>query len=90
MTDETKGMVNAAAFLKMKKGVRVLNCARGGIINETDLQAAIQSGQVAGAALDVYETEPLPAKVPAARTAASDHDAPSGGQHRRGAGECRD
>ena len=60
MTDETKGMVNAAAFAKMKKGVRVLNCARGGIINETDLCAAIQSGQVAGAALDVYETEPLP------------------------------
>src|SRR5436309_1656432 len=40
MTDETKGMVNAAAFAKMKKGVRVLNCARGGIINETDLCAA--------------------------------------------------
>src|SRR5262245_41864921 len=60
MTDETKGMVNAAAFAKMKKGVKVLNCARGGIINETDLLAALNSGQVAGAALDVYETEPLP------------------------------
>src|SRR4029079_11534676 len=64
MTDETKGMVNAAAFAKMKKGVRVLNCARGGIINEVDLLAALQSGQVAGAALDVYETEPLPADNP--------------------------
>src|SRR4029079_9170762 len=64
MTDETKGMVNTAAFAKMKKGVRVLNCARGGIINEADLQAAIQSGQVAGAALDVYEVEPLPADNP--------------------------
>src|SRR6266496_2975380 len=53
MTDETRGMINAAAFARMKKGVRVLNCARGGIINETDLLAAIQSGQVAGAALDV-------------------------------------
>lgn len=61
MTDETKGMVNAAAFAKMKKGVRILNCARGGIINESDLLAAIQSGQVGGAALDVYETEPPPA-----------------------------
>lgn len=64
MTDETKGMVNTAAFAKMKKGVRVLNCARGGIINETDLLAALQSGQVGGAALDVYETEPLPKDSP--------------------------
>jgi len=60
MSDETKGMLNAAAFAKMKRGVRVLNCARGGIVNEADLYAAIQSGQVAGAALDVYETEPPP------------------------------
>jgi D-3-phosphoglycerate dehydrogenase len=64
MTDETKGMVNAAAFSKMKKGVRVLNCARGGIINEKDLFEAIQSGQVAGAALDVYEVEPPPKDFP--------------------------
>ncbi|MDB6052943.1 MAG: D-3-phosphoglycerate dehydrogenase [Verrucomicrobiales bacterium] len=64
MTDETRGMVNAGAFAKMKKGVRVLNCARGGIINEKDLHDAIQSGQVAGAALDVYEVEPLPADFP--------------------------
>jgi D-3-phosphoglycerate dehydrogenase len=60
MSDETRGMVNAAAFAKMKKGARVLNCARGGIIDEKDLYDAIQSGQVAGAALDVYETEPPP------------------------------
>ena len=64
MTEETRGMVNTAAFAKMKKGVRVLNCARGGIINEADLLEAIKSGQVAGAALDVYETEPLPADSP--------------------------
>src|SRR5213596_323119 len=64
MTDETRGMINAAAFAKMKKGVRVLNCARGGIVNEKDLHGAIQSGQVAGAALDVYETEPLPQEFP--------------------------
>jgi D-3-phosphoglycerate dehydrogenase len=67
MTDETRGMVNAQAFGKMKKGVRVLNCARGGILNETDLLAALNSGHVAGAALDVYETEPLP-KESALRT----------------------
>jgi D-3-phosphoglycerate dehydrogenase len=60
MTDETKAMVNAAAFAKMKRGVRILNCARGGIVAEADLLAAIKSGQVGGAALDVYETEPLP------------------------------
>jgi D-3-phosphoglycerate dehydrogenase len=64
MTDETKGMINSAAFGKMKKGVRVLNCARGGIVNEADLLSAIQSGQVAGAALDVYEVEPPPASFP--------------------------
>ncbi len=60
MTDETRGMINAATFAKMKKGVRILNCARGGIINEQDLCEAIESGQVGGAALDVYETEPAP------------------------------
>ncbi len=64
LTDETKGMVNAAAFSKMKKGVRILNCARGGIIKEADLYDALKSGQVAGAALDVYEVEPLPAQFP--------------------------
>jgi len=60
MTEETKGMVNAAAFGRMKRGVRVLNCARGGIVNEADLLKALDSGQVAGAGLDVYEIEPLP------------------------------
>ena len=64
MTDETKGMINAAAFAKMKKGVRILNCARGGIVKEDDLCAALQSGQVGGAGLDVYETEPPPADFP--------------------------
>src|SRR5438034_579972 len=64
LSDETKGMLNAAAFAKMKKGVRVLNCARGGIIHEADLHAAIKSGQVAGAALDVYAQEPPPKEFP--------------------------
>jgi D-3-phosphoglycerate dehydrogenase / 2-oxoglutarate reductase len=62
MTDETRGMINASVMAKMKKGVRLINCARGGIIKEDDLAAAIKSGQVAGAALDVYETEPPPAE----------------------------
>lgn len=64
MTEDTKGMVNAAAFARMKKGARVLNCARGGIIQEADLLAALNSGRVAGAALDVYEVEPLPKDSP--------------------------
>src|SRR5579862_1585436 len=57
MSDETRGMINEAAFAKMKTGVRILNCARGGIIHEADLADAIKSGKVAGAALDVYEVE---------------------------------
>jgi D-3-phosphoglycerate dehydrogenase / 2-oxoglutarate reductase len=64
MSDETRGMINAAAFAKMKTGVQVINCARGGIVHEGDLIAAIQAGKVAGAALDVYETEPLPKDSP--------------------------
>ncbi len=58
MTDQTRGMINRDAIAKMKKGVRLINCARGGLIVEADLAEALRSGQVAGAALDVYETEP--------------------------------
>ena len=54
----TQGLINKAAFDQMKAGVMVINCARGGIINEKDLKDAIESGKVAGAALDVFETEP--------------------------------
>lgn len=64
VTDQTRGLLNAAAFAKMKPGVRLVNCARGEIIIEADLLAALDSGKVAGAALDVYETEPLPADHP--------------------------
>ncbi|MBN1919050.1 MAG: phosphoglycerate dehydrogenase [Verrucomicrobia bacterium] len=58
LTNETRHMINAAAIEKMKPGVRLLNCARGGIIDEEALAAAIESGRVAGAALDVFSTEP--------------------------------
>jgi D-3-phosphoglycerate dehydrogenase / 2-oxoglutarate reductase len=61
LTAETRGLVGEAAFAKMKKGVRVVNCARGGIVDETALADAIRSGKVAGAALDVFVEEP-PAK----------------------------
>ena len=54
----TIGMSNRSAFDQMKDGVMLINCARGGIVNEDDLYEAMQSGKVAGAALDVFETEP--------------------------------
>ena len=64
VTKETKEMLNAAAFAKMKPGVKIVNCARGEIISEADLIAALESGKVGGAALDVFAVEPLPADHP--------------------------
>ena len=64
VTKETKEMLNAAAFAKMKPGVKIVNCARGEIISEADLIAALESNKVAGAALDVFAVEPLPADHP--------------------------
>ncbi|VAX25054.1 D-3-phosphoglycerate dehydrogenase, partial [hydrothermal vent metagenome] len=58
MTKETKHMIGSEAFGKMKKGVKIVNCARGGIIDETALAEAVKEGKVAGAALDVFENEP--------------------------------
>jgi len=55
---DTVGLLNKDAFDKMKKGVMIINCARGGIVNESDLYDALKSGKVAGAALDVFEKEP--------------------------------
>lgn len=57
-TDKTANMINKDAFAKMKDGVRILNIARGGLVNEADLLEALNSGKVAGAALDVFVTEP--------------------------------
>jgi D-3-phosphoglycerate dehydrogenase len=62
MTDETKHMISGKQFALMKKGVRLINCARGGIIDEAALIAAIKDGKVAGAALDVFEKEPVPSE----------------------------
>jgi len=61
LTDDTHYMIDEAALAKCKKGVRIFNCARGGIIKESALVAALRSGQVAAAGLDVYEEEPLAA-----------------------------
>lgn len=58
LTESTKNILNKDSFAKCKKGVRIINCARGGLVNEADLKAAIESGQVAGAAFDVFEVEP--------------------------------
>lgn len=64
LTGETKYMLNAERLAKTKKGVRIVNCARGGLIDELALVEALKSKQVAAAALDVFETEPLPADSP--------------------------
>lgn len=64
ITDETRAMINAASISRMKKGVRIVNAARGALINEQDLAEAIKAGHVAGAALDVYAEEPPPPNHP--------------------------
>lgn len=58
LTDDTEGMVGARELALMKRGVRIVNCARGGIVHEGDLLAALDSGHVAGAAIDVWSEEP--------------------------------
>src|SRR3982750_200210 len=58
LTPQTMGMINAEAIKKMKKGIRLVNCARGELIQEADLAEGLKSGQLAGAALDVFAEEP--------------------------------
>jgi D-3-phosphoglycerate dehydrogenase / 2-oxoglutarate reductase len=58
LTDSTRNLIDAKAIAKTKKGVRIINCARGGLVVEADLKTAIESGHVAGAALDVFLEEP--------------------------------
>src|SRR5437762_2793478 len=64
LTAETRHVLDDARLQKTKRGVRIINCARGGLIDETALLRALQDGHVAGAALDVFEIEPLPADSP--------------------------
>ncbi len=84
LTDETREMINREPLAKMKRGVRIIDAARGALINEPDLAEAIRSGQVAGAALDVFAEEPpapnnpligLPGVVHTPHLAASTEDA---------------
>ncbi|MCZ8376362.1 MAG: phosphoglycerate dehydrogenase [Beijerinckiaceae bacterium] len=58
MTEQTKNILSAEALAKTKKGVRIINCARGGLVDEEALAAALKSGHVAGAAFDVFSVEP--------------------------------
>jgi len=64
LTPETDRMLSGEAFAKMKAGVRIVNCARGELIDDAALREAIETGKVAGAALDVFPTEPPPAGYP--------------------------
>jgi D-3-phosphoglycerate dehydrogenase len=63
LTDKTKNIIDAAAIAKMKKGVRIINCARGGLVDEQALADALKSGHVAGAAFDVFVEEPASSNV---------------------------
>ena len=63
LTPETRNIISADAINKMKKGVRIINCARGGLVDEAALKAALDSGHVAGAALDVYAEEPAKSNI---------------------------
>jgi D-3-phosphoglycerate dehydrogenase len=58
LTDATRNIIDAAAIAKMKDGVRIINCARGGLLNERALSKALKQGKVAGAAVDVFKVEP--------------------------------
>ena len=58
LTDQTRGSINAKAFGRMRNGVRIVNAARGALVDEDDLLEALKSGKVGGAALDVFSTEP--------------------------------
>ncbi|MFH1539137.1 MAG: phosphoglycerate dehydrogenase, partial [bacterium] len=64
LTDQTRHLISTRQFRKMKDGVRIVNCSRGGVIDDAALFKALKDGKVAGAALDVFETEPPPTDYP--------------------------
>jgi D-3-phosphoglycerate dehydrogenase len=76
LTAETRNLIDARAIAQMKPTVRIINCARGGLIDEAALVEALSSGKIAGAAIDVFEPEPPPADLPVikhARTVVTPH-----------------
>ena len=89
LTDQTRGILSREALAKTKTGVRIVNCARGGLIDEAALKDALESGHVAGAALDVFAEEPAKDES-AVRHAGPDLHAASRRLDHRGAGQRRD
>ena len=88
LTEKTRNIIDAGALAKMKKGVRIINCARGGLVDEAALRAALDSGQVAGAAFDVFAEEPANANPLFGHPERRLHAA-SRRRHNGGAGERR-
>ena len=68
LNDSTRGMIGADALKKMKKTARLVNCARGGVVDEAALSEALEKGEIASAALDVFAKEPLPGDSPLRKT----------------------
>jgi len=64
LTSDTRDLINADSIAKMKESVLIINCARGGIVNEQDLIDALKNGRIAGAGMDVYSSEPLESEDP--------------------------
>ena len=64
LTPETAGLINLNTLSKMKREAVLINCGRGGLVNEADLRRALEQGIIAGAGLDVTETEPMPRESP--------------------------
>ncbi len=64
LAEATRGLIGMSQFSRCRRGLRLVNCSRGGVVDEAALVAAIESGHIAGAALDVFATEPLPADSP--------------------------
>src|SRR5207237_4689717 len=71
LNDQTRGMIGREEIAKMKEGVRIINCARGGLVDEQALANAIQAGKVAGAAFDVFSMEPVAPENPLLPAAAN-------------------
>jgi D-3-phosphoglycerate dehydrogenase len=87
-TPETKHLINAEALAKMKPTARLINCARGGIVDEEALFEALKAGKIAGAALDVFESEPLGESAVAIARKRTHPYPPPGSIHSRSASQC--